>query len=124
MTDAPPFVATTRRLDSDIDLLTVAGDDGVLFERERVGLAGRGRAVQIEVSDRTNPGEAVAEALGAIEVDDEVGLAGCGPVAFGALPFDPAGVRRLVVPEIIVGRGDDGTRWVTTIGCRRRRGRR
>jgi menaquinone-specific isochorismate synthase len=103
------LVARTRRLDGDVDLLAVAGDDGAVFERGRVGLAGRGVAL------RTGFGEA-AEALAAIEVDDEVGLPGCGPVAFGALPFDRAAWPRseLVVPATVWGRAEDGTRWVTT----------
>ena len=72
--------ATTRRLDADVDLLT-AGD--LLFERNRLGLAGRGVALRVPLSEAD-------AALAAIEVDDEVGLPGCGPVAFGALPFDPS----------------------------------
>lgn len=115
MADAP-LVATTRRLDADVDLLRVAGDDGVLFERERGGLAGRGAALSVEVpAGDPEPGRTVAEQLAAIAVDDEVGLPGCGPVAFGALPFEPSRARRLVVPELLVGRADDGTRWITTI---------
>lgn len=115
-TATAPLVATTRRLDTDLDLLVVAGDDGVVFERERVGLAGRGRALTIDIPAGVgDPGALVAERLGAIGLDDAVGVPGCGPVAFGALPFDPAAPRRLLVPEIVIGRADDGTRWVTTI---------
>jgi menaquinone-specific isochorismate synthase len=106
------LVARTRRVDRDIDLLAVAGADGYLFERGRTGLAGRGAAMRVAVADG-------AEALAAIEVDDEVGLPGCGAVSFGALPFDPmrAGDGELVVPAIVAGRADDGTRWVTHIGA-------
>jgi menaquinone-specific isochorismate synthase len=105
----PPLVARSRRVDHDLDLLALAGPEGLLLERSRVGLAGRGVARLVTV------GEADA-VLGAIEVDDEVGIPGSGPVAFGALPFrrDPA--APLVVPEIVWGRAEDGTRWVTTIG--------
>ncbi|MFN8039307.1 MAG: isochorismate synthase [Acidimicrobiales bacterium] len=113
----PSLVARTRRLDVDADLLAVAGDDGVLFERDRVGLAGRGVAVDVAV-DRSSPAAAAASThavLDGIEVDDEVGLPGCGPVAMGALPFRPGAPGRLVVPEVVVGRAADGTRWLTTI---------
>ena len=105
------LVATTRRLDGDVDLLAAAGADGVLFERGRGGLAGRGVALRVRC-------DAVAEALGAIAVDDEVGVPGCGPVAFGALPFHPDALpaAELVVPSVVWGRAEDGTRWVTTIG--------
>jgi menaquinone-specific isochorismate synthase len=37
-------------------------------------------------------------------------------VAFGALPFVPGAGTALVVPELVAGRADDGTRWLTTIG--------
>jgi menaquinone-specific isochorismate synthase len=98
--------AITRWLDADVDLLT-AGD--LLFERTRLGLAGRGVA-------RRAPLREAGAALAAIDVDDEVGLPGCGPVAFGALPFDPNAPAELIVPAEIWGRADDGTRWHTVIG--------
>jgi menaquinone-specific isochorismate synthase len=106
------LTATTRRLDGDVDLLAAAGPDGALFERGRAGLAGRGVALRVPVADAD-------EALAGIAVDDEVGLPGCGPVAFAALPFlrsTWAGAT-VVVPEVVWGRADDGTRWVTTIGA-------
>jgi len=106
-----PLTATTRRLDGDVDLLAAAGPDGVLFERGRAGLAGRGEALRVPV-DR------VDAALQRIAVDDEVGLPGCGPVAFAALPFlrSAWAGATAVVPEVVWGRADDGTRWITTIG--------
>ena len=76
------LVARTRRVDQDLDLLELAGPDGVLLERARVGLAGRGVAARV-------PLPSIEAALGAIEVDDQVGSPGTGPVAFGALPFRP-----------------------------------
>jgi menaquinone-specific isochorismate synthase len=36
-------------------------------------------------------------------------------VALAALPFDPAGTGTLVVPTAVVGRAEDGTRWVTRL---------
>ncbi len=111
------LVARTRPLDSDPDLVAVAGDDGVVFVHERSGLAGVGVAARVAVP-RTGGGTdaaAVATALAAIPSDDAVGLPGCGPVALGALPFDPSAPAELVVPAVVVGRADDGTRWVTTV---------
>jgi menaquinone-specific isochorismate synthase len=56
----------------------------------------------------------VTRALGRIDVEDEVGLPGCGPVAIGALPFDRGARAQLIVPRRIVGRrGPDA--WITTI---------
>ena len=102
------LIARTRRLDADVDLLEVAGPDGVLFSRNRVGFAGRGSALVVGRGT-------VMAALGSIAVDDEVQHPGTGPVAFGALPFLPDGPAHMVVPEVLVGRDQDGTRWVTTI---------
>jgi isochorismate synthase len=111
------LVARTRRLDADVDLLAVAGRDGVLFERNRVGLAGRGCAQRIAwpPGDPAAAARKVADALAAIGVDDQVGAPGCGPVAFGALPFVPGAASELVVPALVVGRAEGGTRWVTTV---------
>jgi menaquinone-specific isochorismate synthase len=117
-TEAAGLVARTRILDSDPDLLAVAGDDGVVFVRERVGLAGVGVAARIDVPRTGGEADAraVADALGAIGRDDAVAHPGSGPVALGALPFDPTAPGTLLVPRVVVGRSEDGTRWVTTIG--------
>jgi menaquinone-specific isochorismate synthase len=118
--EAAPLVARTRRLDGDVDLLEVAGPDGVLVEQGGVGLAGRGEAVRLELP--VGPGrlaaaaQEVAAALAAIDADDEVGLPGCGPVAFAALPFRDETPGSVVIPSVVVGRAEDGTRWLTTIG--------
>jgi isochorismate synthase len=112
------LLARTRRLDRDVDLLAVAGADGYVFERERSGLAGRGEALRIPwpSGDASAAAVGVAETLTGIETDDEVDRSGSGAVAFGALPFLPGRATELVVPELVVGRADDGTRWMTTIG--------
>lgn len=102
------LVAHTRRVDHDLDLLAMAGRDGVLLERGRSGLAGRGVAARIPLAG-------AGEHLAAITADDEVGIPGSGPVAFGALPFRAGPATELVVPQVVWGRAEDGTRWVTTI---------
>jgi isochorismate synthase len=112
------LVARTRRLDHDVDLLAVAGDGGFLFEKGRTGLAGRGAALSIAwpAGDATDTAaRQVTDALAAIETDDAVGAPGTGPVTFGALPFVRGAGATLVVPEVIVGRADDGTRWITVV---------
>ena len=103
------MIARTVRLDADVDLLAVAGADGFLFEQHGAGLAGRGVAMRMPLSE-------AAEALAAIHTEDEVGLPGCGPVAFAALPFSAVEQGDLVVPALVVGRTSDGARWITTIG--------
>lgn len=106
---SPGLVARTRRLDRDVDHLAVAGADGVLFSRNRVGFAGRGEAARFGRDD-------VLAGLAAVERDDDGPTGpGTGPVAFGALPFLPGAPADLIVPALVVGRGPDGTRWVTVV---------
>jgi isochorismate synthase len=100
--------AVTRPLGREVDLNDVAAGHGFLFVRDGVGLAGRGVAARIGVDE-------VADVLAAIERDDSVGEPGCGPVALGVLPFLPGAPAELVIPQVVVGKGPDGHRWVTTI---------
>jgi len=100
--------ACTRPLERDVDLNGFARGDGYLFVRDGVGLAGRGVAARVARPD-------VEAFLRGIERDDAVGQPGCGPVAFGALPFRPGAPADLVVPAVVVGKGPDGSRWITTI---------
>ena len=102
------LLARTRRLDADVDLLRFAGRDGMLFERGRSGVAGRGCAARVPWpgGDAATAARSVAKALAGIEVDDEVSLPGCGPVAFGSLPFTPGAPSELVVPAVVAGRAD------------------
>lgn len=109
--------AVTRRLDRDVDLLAVAGEHGVLWTRGRSGFAGRGEALRIDVPrpDAATAAEAVHSVLDDVETDDEVRVPGTGAVAIGGLPFDTRAHGSLVVPELLVARGEDGTRWVTAV---------
>lgn len=122
MTTAP-LLARTRRLDGDIDLIAVAGDDGLLFVREGAGLAGIGTAGRIGVDRRSGEQDAstVRAQLESIEVENEVGGPGTGAVAIGALPFDPNTPGHLVIPAIIFGRNEHGEQWITTIAHREAR---
>jgi menaquinone-specific isochorismate synthase len=122
------LVARTRRIAgsagdrmraTDLDLLAAAGPGGALWHHESHGLAGRGRALRIELpgglADAAGVA-AVAAILATIETRDDVGLPGCGPVALGALPFDTSAPGDLVVPEVVIGRcGDDA--WMTTVSA-------
>ena len=129
MTAAPAtkLVARSRWWDGPaLDLLTVAGAKGWLWERDHAGFAGHGVALRIPVAlgvvsavSAVSAGSvaagAVAAAFEAIDVDDEVGVPGSGPVAMGAFPFYPGELSSLVVPSTVVGRTADGRCWVTTI---------
>lgn len=110
MTPGGPLVARTRRFDHEVDLLAVAGGDGLLFARDGLGFAGRGVARRLARHD------AAAELAG-IVTDDEVQRSGTGALAFGALPFLPDAPAELLVPEVVIGRDDDGARWVTTVAA-------
>ncbi len=111
-------LATTIRLDAEVDLVSFAADDGVLLVRDGVGLAGRGVAARIEIpaSERPAMAQIVGEALAAMRGPQELAGPGTGPVAFSAMPFDPQAAISFVVPRTVVGCGADGRRWRTTIG--------
>jgi len=98
--------ATTRHLDTSVDLNDVAGAEGYLFVREGVGFAARGVAARVPLRD-------VPAVLAAIDHRDEVG--GVHPVALGCVPFEPGAPTELVIPQVTVGKAADGRRWVTTI---------
>jgi menaquinone-specific isochorismate synthase len=110
-------VARTVALSDPPDLLEIAGDADLLWRDEHGGIVGAGEAFRIEfpqgIADRHAVRRA-GEALRAVTVDDEVGLPGCGPVALGALPFDPTAAGSLVVPTRIIGRRADRA-WLTTV---------
>ncbi len=100
----------TVELDPDqpCDLVSVAGDDGFVFEQEGHGLAGRGVAARLELA------HGLAGDLSSIQ--EVLGEAGDGAVALGALPFDRHEAASLVVPALVVRRDADGRRWATTTG--------
>jgi menaquinone-specific isochorismate synthase len=107
---AQQLAARTVPLDAaGLDLVALAGDDGLLFAKDGAGFAARGCAAVVHA-------DAALDVLASVAVDDEVGGPGTGPVAIGALPFDPAGAATLTIPEVVVGIGDDGRAWLTTIG--------
>jgi menaquinone-specific isochorismate synthase len=121
---AARLAATTARLAgqgtgidaADVDLLAAAGSDGVLWQHEGFGLAGRGVALRIELPRGLTDAAAVAEVaatLAAIGCGGDVAGAGTGPVALGALPFVRDAPGSLVVPRVVIGRRD-GEAWITT----------
>jgi menaquinone-specific isochorismate synthase len=115
------LVARTRPVDpATMDLLAVAGTDGLLWERDGYGLAARGLATRVALpaglADATDRA-AVAARLAAIATDGPAGAAESGAIAIGALPFSPTAPGSLVVPALIARRLPDGTAWVTTVGA-------
>ena len=100
--------AVTRRLDSPIDLNRFAASDGVLFARDNAGFAGRGVAARV-------PADHARDFLASLDVRDELGRPGSGPVLFGAVPFDGNRPHEFVLPLVTVARDESGDSWVTTI---------
>ncbi len=90
-----------------LDLSDVARDDGFLFARDGVGLAGRGVAARVPAGD-------APALLAAIDHDDRSGASG-GPVAIGWVPYDPAGAGEMVVPAMTLRVLPDGRRLLTAI---------
>jgi menaquinone-specific isochorismate synthase len=110
------IVAVTRPLSSTPDLIALgAGPGGVLWASEDVSLAGQGVALRLAYRAESAP--EISRALETIEVRDELAIPGSGPVAFGALPFDPHLPGELIVPRRVVGRRGDQW-WETVIGPR------
>ena len=101
--------AVTRALDTVDDLLDALGPDGFVWAENGVGIATGGVAATV-------PADSAAAALAAITCDDEVDRPGTGPVAVGALPFDPTAAATLTIPARVVGRSADGRGWITQIG--------
>ena len=125
MLSSDRLVATTARLAgqgagidaADVNLIDAAGSDGVLWQHEDFGLAGRGVALRIELPRGLADAAAVADVAGslaAIQRDSDVAGPGTGAVALGALPFVRGAPGSLVVPRVVIGR-HDGEAWFTTI---------
>ncbi|WP_158845125.1 isochorismate synthase [Saccharothrix deserti] len=126
MTSAP---ASRTRHRLRVHTRHVAGDDllgrlpaptGALsWVRDGTGLVGWGEAARFEASgpDRFAAADRWWRAFtDALDVDDEIGVPGTGPVAFVSMAFsDRPGHSVLVVPEVVMGRRN-GHSWLTTIG--------
>ncbi len=124
MTIAPPTLRQTVRtvaLADAGDLLTELPDTSpAAWVRGGDGLIGWGEAARLEVGrgpDRFARAEAWWTQLGAsFAVDDEVGVPGSGPVAFGSFTFDADSAGSvMVVPRVVLGRRA-GRSWLTVVG--------
>lgn len=103
------------------DLLSQLPDRAALAWSHRGdGLVGWGEAARVTLpagEDRFTAGEKWLRALfDGAQIEDRVGLPGCGPVAFGSFTFDPTSDGSvLIVPQTVLGRSS-GRAWLTTIG--------
>lgn len=114
-------IARTRRLDpAPADLLAALPEPtgALAFVADGEGLVGWGEAATL----RTSGPDAAATirdwytaTVACLDVRDEVGLPGTGPIAFVSLGFDDTDVAVAVLPEVLIGLRD-GVGFVTTIG--------
>ncbi|HEV3450939.1 MAG TPA: isochorismate synthase [Acidimicrobiia bacterium] len=105
----PRLRAVTRAISPPEDLLDALGPDGSAWLRDGSGFVTSGVAARVDV----DTADAV---LAALDIDDPLAWPGTGPLAVGALPFDPALPSSLVIPRLVVGRTADGRGWVTEVG--------
>ena len=117
---AAPLVARTVGIPDPGALLDLLPEQAPLaWVRRSAGLVGWGEVLRIRTHGADRIGAAQRAWRDLVEhsvARDEVGLPGCGPVAFGSFAFSagsPAG-GVLVVPEVVLGRRGDRW-WLTTI---------
>lgn len=88
----------------------------VRFDSPRRSLAGWGVALRIDLpAPWPDHLHLVTDALAAIDLDDQVGAAAAGPVAFAAFPFDRTAPATVIIPAVVVATTRDGERWITRI---------
>ena len=115
------LVVRTVPIDDPGDLLAhVPPGSPLAWVRRGCGLVGWGEAARITLpagEDRFTAGEKWLRDLFERTVsDNQVGLPGTGPVAFGSFTFDPASDGSvLIVPRTILGRAPSGQAWLTTV---------
>ncbi len=115
-----PMVRTVPIADPGDLVGRLPGPSALAWIHRGEGLVGWGEAARVTLpagEDRFTAGEKWLRALfDGAKVDDQVGLPGCGPVAFGSFTFDPTSDGSvLVVPQAVIGRRS-GRAWLTTIG--------
>ena len=101
------------------DIVRAGGRPGSrLWSQGETSLLGRGEALRLALPAgwaRPDHVSVVGEALDLIGTDDPIMAPGTGPVAMGALPFDPGCAGHLVVPRLLVV-ARDGHAWATLTG--------
>jgi menaquinone-specific isochorismate synthase len=103
----PQLRAVTRVVDDSRDPLSTFDGRGFAWLHDGTRIVASGAVA------RVSPGD-VAATLDGVDCDDRVRAPGTGPLAVGALPFDPAADGSLVVPARVVATVD-GRSWVTEV---------
>jgi menaquinone-specific isochorismate synthase len=119
LTSTAASVRTVRTEAAGALLGLLPAEDTLSWVRHEEGLVAWGEAARLQVSGPDALAEAAAwwaDYTDGLDVDDDLGVPGSGPVVFASIAFDPtAGTSVFVVPDVVVGRRD-GVGWVTTIG--------
>ncbi|GII58074.1 isochorismate synthase [Planotetraspora thailandica] len=116
-----PLTVRTVAVSDPADLLArLPGAGPYVWVRHGEGLVGWGVAARTSVPP--GPGrfqwarEWLSSVFGDARIDDEVGMPGSGPVAFGSFAFDASSTgSTLVVPQVVLARSG-GKAWLTTVG--------
>jgi menaquinone-specific isochorismate synthase len=103
----PQLRAVTRVVDDGRDPLSTFDGRGFAWLHDGTRIVASGVVARVSPDD-------VAATLDAVDCDDRVRAPGTGPLAVGALPFDPAADGSLVVPARVVATVD-GRSWVTEV---------
>lgn len=114
------LTVTTNAVEDPVDLIPMLRDPGgLMWCRGSEGLVAWGEVARIEPGGDEDRFERAAVELartfGEMEVRDEIGVPGSGPVAFGSFTFDPEEAGSvLIVPAVVLGRRD-GVAWITRV---------
>ena len=100
--------ATTREVAMPDDALDAFDRHGFAWLHHTTRIVTSGVAARLAPDD-------AAMVLAAVDADDPLSVPGSGPIAVGALPFDPGAAGELVVPARVHG-VRDGRAWITEIG--------
>lgn len=100
-------------------LSTLPVSRSVAWTRGTDGFAAWGEAARLTLRGPHRFAEAAAwwrELVASFDIDDQVAVAGSGPLAFASFTFDDGPAESVVVvPSVVVGRRD-GASWITTVG--------
>jgi len=99
-------------------------DAGFALVGPRGGLCALGAAATVALPEGLQAAApTIRRHLAAIATVDPIGRPGSGPLAVGALPFDPTAPTSLVVPRLVLVRRAGGLAWATLVSHEPREGR-
>ena len=99
----------------DLDVVELGARTGMLWSRHGMALAGVGEALRIPI-DRPGGAQQAQASLAELAGPNDLEVAGAGPVAFAALPFERQSAGELIVPQVVVGADPAGNQWMTATG--------